>query len=490
MVLRNVAKTFSLEEQRQEINEIAVDLDAVNTTLTNWNAGNWDTAYSWGDHAQAGYLVATASSYNNTNWDTAYGWGDHAQGGYLTAYQTDAQIKSSYEANADTNAFTDALLTKLNGIETSATADQTGAEIKLAYEGEANTNAFTDALLTKLNGIETGATADQTASEIKTAYESNANTNAFTDAEQTKLAGIAAGAEVNLDPGGTFSGAGTTADPAIGSIQFKNTGNTFGGDSGFLWNNTYNHLTVNGPSNSKDYTLSGGIFVQPGNGKSGLTLTSGTATDNTYINFAGGTASSAEQFAFAIGRDGTTGTGMVKIADTTVAEFDSDGIKMASTKGIKFSPYGSGNVLDSYQEGEFVPAIAAGGSSGTQLTLDTNINTLRYIKIGRMVTIFGRIKINDLNGASGILYLVDLPFSCDNTGSQQSNYNALTVTTHGVALIANATGHTFVEITPGQNYGAIFMERDNDGWASVGTSELNFTPGCYMYIHGSYYADA
>ena len=51
------SKTFSLEEQRQEINEIAVDLDAVNTTLTSWNASQWDTAYGWGDHALAGYLL-------------------------------------------------------------------------------------------------------------------------------------------------------------------------------------------------------------------------------------------------------------------------------------------------------------------------------------------------------------------------------------------------------------------------------------------------
>ena len=43
--------------------------------------------------------------------------------------------------------------TKLDGIESNATADQTGAEIKTAYEGEANTNAFTDAEKTKLSGI-------------------------------------------------------------------------------------------------------------------------------------------------------------------------------------------------------------------------------------------------------------------------------------------------------------------------------------------------
>ena len=142
MVLRNVAKTFSLEEQRQEINEIAADLDSLDTTvsnlnisnISNWDAayswgdhalagywvdnatsrGQWDTAYSWGDHAQAGYLTAytetdpvfTASAAGSitstqvSNWDTAYGWGDHAQAGYLTAYtETDPVFTASEAAN-------------------------------------------------------------------------------------------------------------------------------------------------------------------------------------------------------------------------------------------------------------------------------------------------------------------------------------------------------------------------------------------------------
>jgi hypothetical protein len=153
---------------------------------------------------------------------------------------SNSEIKAAYEANADTNAFDDAAVAKLAGIETAATADQTGAEIeaaldaelgstdwktggaaptgaeiKTAYEAEADTNAFTDAEQTKLAGIETAATADQTGAEIeaaldaelgstdwktggaaptdaeiKTAYENNADTNAFTDAQVTKLAGI------------------------------------------------------------------------------------------------------------------------------------------------------------------------------------------------------------------------------------------------------------------------------------------------------------
>ena len=113
-----------------------------------------------------------------------------------TADQTDAEIKTAYENNANTNAFEDADETKLDGIETAATADQTDAEIKTAYENNANTNAFEDADETKLDGIETAATADQTDAEIKTAYENNANTNAFEDADETKLDAIEASADV------------------------------------------------------------------------------------------------------------------------------------------------------------------------------------------------------------------------------------------------------------------------------------------------------
>jgi len=77
--------------------------------------------------------------------------------------------------------------TKLGGIEPGATADQTASEIKTAYEANTDTNAFTDAEKAKLGGIEAGATGDQTGSEIKVAYEANPDTNAYTDAEKVKL---------------------------------------------------------------------------------------------------------------------------------------------------------------------------------------------------------------------------------------------------------------------------------------------------------------
>lgn len=113
-------------------------------------------------------------------------------------------------SNITQENFTTTLKTKLDGVETGATADQTGAEIKTAYELEADTNAFTDADHSKLDGIEAGATADQTGAEIKTAYEGELNTNAYTDAEKTKLAGIADSANNYVHP----TGAGNEHLPA------------------------------------------------------------------------------------------------------------------------------------------------------------------------------------------------------------------------------------------------------------------------------------
>ena len=131
-----------------------------------------------------------------------------------TADQTDAEIKTAYENNSDTNAFTDAEKTKLAGVEASATADQTASEIRTLVEAATDSNVFTDADHTKLNNIETAATADQTGAEIKSLYEAESDTNAFSDAEKTKLSGIEASADVtdatNVDAAGAVMNTDTT----------------------------------------------------------------------------------------------------------------------------------------------------------------------------------------------------------------------------------------------------------------------------------------
>lgn len=92
---------------------------------------------------------------------------------------TDARAPTNHAANhtdgtddiqdataAQKGLVTAAQITKLDGIDTGATDDQTGAEIKVAYEAEVNTNAYTDAEKSKLGGIEASAKDDQTAAEV------------------------------------------------------------------------------------------------------------------------------------------------------------------------------------------------------------------------------------------------------------------------------------------------------------------------------------
>ena len=108
---------------------------------------------------------------------------------------------------------------KLDGIEANATADQTAAEIRTLVESASDSNVFTDADHTKLNGIATGATANSTESiqdivggmvsgntesGITVTYQDGDGTLDFSVASQTdnnftttlknKLDGIAAGA--------------------------------------------------------------------------------------------------------------------------------------------------------------------------------------------------------------------------------------------------------------------------------------------------------
>ena len=126
---------------------------------------------------------------------------------------TNAEVKLAYEANADTNAFTDAYQTKLDGIEANATADMTGAEIKVAYEAEADTNAFTDAAKAKNDFITVSAATDLDLlkSDLDTA-------EAAIDAIEVKTDFITITQPVNLDS--IESGLGN-AESDIDAIEVK-----------------------------------------------------------------------------------------------------------------------------------------------------------------------------------------------------------------------------------------------------------------------------
>lgn len=95
--------------------------------------------------------------------------------------------------------------TKLDTIETGAEVNPTASEIKTAYESNANTNAFTDAEQTKLAGIEAGADVTDTANVTAA--------GALMDSEVTNLAAVK-----SFDPADYATAAqGALADSALQS---------------------------------------------------------------------------------------------------------------------------------------------------------------------------------------------------------------------------------------------------------------------------------
>ena len=127
--------------------------------------------------------------------------------------------------------------TKLDGIEAGATADQTAGEIKTAYESNANTNAFTDAEQSKLTGIEAGADVTDTANVTAA--------GALMDSEVTNLAQVKA-----FDSSDYATAAqGTLADSALQSGDNISVG-TITADDALVIESTsgYGNVEIGGPS--------------------------------------------------------------------------------------------------------------------------------------------------------------------------------------------------------------------------------------------------
>ena len=121
-----------------------------------------------------------------------------------------AGVKTAYESNLDTNAFTDDDQSKLADIEERATTDQTPTEIKSDYEGNADTNALTDALLAKLNTIPADAASasmvivDITQTGLPTA-DANAKNHIWVNYEIPTVYIIHEFLEGGTPPTGTFN---------------------------------------------------------------------------------------------------------------------------------------------------------------------------------------------------------------------------------------------------------------------------------------------
>jgi len=147
----------------------------------------------------------------------------------------------------------------------------------------------------------------------------------------------------------------------------------------------------------------------PGSGNGDLILVPRTSDARDVVIYTGsGTA--AERLR-------VTAAGNVNITTGNV-------VMATSGKGIDFSaktPDGSGTVgdeiLNDYEEGTFTPVLTFGGAS---VGITYNNQTLRYTKIGRVVTVNGYISLTSKGSSTGQALITGLPFTIANSFSAYS----------------------------------------------------------------------
>ena len=105
-------------------------------------------------------------------------------------------------------------------------------------------------------------------------------------------------------------------------------------------------------------------------------------------------------------------------------------VRILSGGGITFNgDTAAANALDDYEEGTFTPTFVLGGGSAT---VDSSEDLCMYTKIGRLVTVSGRIKVGSVSSPSSFLIITNLPFTVTNFG-ENSSVNAATCNLYSLA---------------------------------------------------------
>lgn len=118
----------------------------------------------------------------------------------------------------------------------------------------------------------------------------------------------------------------------------------------------------------------------------------------------------------------------------------------------------SSSVLDDYEEGTFNASIIPQTGS---ITTGSSDNLCTYTRIGRLVTVQGRIQCSAASNPGGQLYVGDLPFSLYNAGENAFS-SAVAVNLYNLA--SNMGGETVGEMTT--TGGARILIRGNGGTTS------------------------
>jgi hypothetical protein len=225
-------------------------------------------------------------------------------------------------------------------------------------------------------------------------------------------------------------------------------------------------------SNGDDLTITnsshGGISIKTGTTSDGvLRFGDGSGTDEYrgYINY----RHDGDKFLI-----GTSGTQRLSI--------DSDGLKFGSDTA-------AANALSDYEVGNYSP-VGTGGTSTTSVTFHSDEAKLSYVKVGQMVTVFGRVRIN-ANNYDGTFQL-SLPFASA-SGDATDNVSMSAVGTHGFNFDNDGVGagHNmglFWETAQNASIMYLLVTRDDAGW--LGATSGYLLSGTYLGLNHTYKAAA
>jgi hypothetical protein len=123
---------------------------------------------------------------------------------------------------------------------------------------------------------------------------------------------------------------------------------------------------------------------------------------------------------------GLAATGAMSVGGTTPTTSGA-GITFPATQ----SASSDANTLDDYEEG--TAAITLTAATGS-ISLLGGYDTLRYTKVGRLVTISGRLYVNSVSSPSGALTLTGLPFTSSSAAAAETSFSI-----HAFGLTSSAT---------------------------------------------------
>ena len=403
------------------------------------NITNWNTAYSWGDHATQNYLTTetdpTVPSHVKgitvtevANWNTAYGWGDHSTQGYITSFTETDPTVATHVKNIASSDITEWNSAYDNSIVSMSVTGTTTKTITLTQQdGGTVTASFTDIAQTGSGGI-----TDTNDFVTSATLSSGTLTLGIPNQTDVTVSGFSQLTSFSATNNSTATGDGSLAyNSSTG--EFTYTPADFSGD----------FLSLNGGTINGDLTVTGIINVN-----------SATGTSN-FIND--------------VSIDGDLSVDGALTVGTITADIRGDVYSIVgATASTKVLESGAGSTPTAYFIGDLTT-----GAGDANMVFDTSLSMFRNhdVKIGDYNNSLG-------GGAENLdLYLGATSSIFFGSGTAQKEISATFISDLNFTIFSTITGTSFTN-------GVLTLRTKGADENEPGYS--NYTENLQTYFDGRY----